>query len=150
MKEILAALAALVPIVASLWVAGSALLRDSESKEALAERVRIEELYREELQHLREEEHRPPGKLVRYVRPDDPVRERKQSAMDPEWIARVRRRERLEKIGVSRHDYQIKAPARALLNEQPLSERQVRDQWILILGAVLGVVLLAASLLAPV
>lgn len=149
MKELLAALAALTPIIASLFVAGAALLRHVQNKEAFDKRVRVEERYREDLQKFTEDEHRPPGNRARYVRRDEPARERKSSSMDPEWKARVLRRGRLEKIGVSYRDYQIEAPARALLEEQPLSKRQLRDQWILIIGAAVGVVFLAASLLAP-
>lgn len=152
MKEIFAALAALFPIGASLWVAGAALLRNLGAKKRLAELIEIEEQYREDINRFTEEQHQPPGPpgpLVRYVRADDPPREQRRNGRDPEWKARVIRRAKLEALGVSYRDYRIEAPARSLLEEQPLSSRQSRDQWCLIIASVIGVVLLAASVLSP-
>ncbi|MFA5608533.1 MAG: hypothetical protein WDA07_15420 [Leucobacter sp.] len=129
MAELLALLAAAVPIAASLWVAGAALVRHRRSDDELRKRYEIE----------REHEKRMSRNFRMRARYGDP-----DSTHFYEFI-RAKALERAE-LKDTRDD--LRARVLGSMSETPMSDAQRRDQWILLFSAVAGIVLLALSLVA--
>lgn len=124
MSEVLLWFAALIPTASGLLVAARALVRHRASTVLLA---RISEI---EATCLRETR----------LRMDEGVEH-------PEWLPRVKRRNALQRLGITYTDYTGDASARSLMRMQSLTTAEQADQWVLIGSASSGVVLLALSLI---
>ncbi len=127
MSDLLAFLAAVVPIVATLWVAVRALLRSRKSKKELKSRIEVE---RSEANRMRS--------YWRGYRPGDPS-----SESFNEFV----RKNRLEEAGLEPDPDPVLERAVSLLIERPLSRAQILDQWVLLGSSAVGVILLALSML---
>ena len=127
MSDLLAFLAAVVPIVATLWVAVRALLRSRKSKKELKSRIEVE---RSEANRM--------SSYWRSYRPGDPS-----SESFNEFV----RKSRLERAGLEPDPDPGLERAISLLIERPLSRAQILDQWVLLGSSAAGVILLALSML---
>lgn len=133
MSELLAVLAAVVPILGGIWAAGAALARHRKSRDEMQTRESIESTHERRYEQLMSQRPLRGAEIGFYQ-------------SQSRWANSLYQSD-LERAGLEPGPPNAQAAAAAALKEPLLSKAQVRDQWLLLSSSAAGVVLLALSLL---